>query len=333
MEFREEEDMEETTERFAAHSVELEKYRRIFHAMPDYATFSNLHTGVFIDVNPGFQRLIGYRRDEVVGRSSASIDLWVHTEHRNSVIDTLQRQDSMTMETQLRNRWGEILDVEASFAIFRMDREDLLVAVVRDVTARKLQEQELNRYRTSLEKLVEQRTRELEDAMHKLKQLAAHDELTGVGNRRDLNARLESEYALFKRTGVPFSVAVFDLDNFKTVNDRFGHAAGDAVIKEFAGIVKKEMREVDYIARYGGDEFVLILKGIGAKAAQVPLGRIREAVLAHPWTMVMPGIALTTSIGVASCSEDETGDDIFRRADKALYAAKLAGRNRIVAEG
>ena len=322
--------MEETTGRIAHDSVELEKYRRIFHAMPDYATFSNLQTGVFIDVNPGFQKLIGYRREEVIGRSAASIDLWVHAEHRASVVEILQRQESMTMATQLRNRRGEIIDVEASFALFRMDREDLLVSVVRDVTARKLQEQELEHYRTSLEKLVEQRTQELEDAMQKLRQLAAHDELTGVGNRRDLNDRLAAEYQAFRRSGVPFSVAVFDIDNFKTVNDHLGHAAGDAVIKEFAGIVRREMRAVDYLARYGGDEFVLLLKGIDAAAAQTPLGRIRDAVLAYPWATVAAGIDLTASIGVASCRGAESADDTFRRADKALYAAKTAGRNRIV---
>ncbi|HZW22498.1 sensor domain-containing diguanylate cyclase [Noviherbaspirillum sp.] len=326
--------MEETTARLNSDSnpdsVELEKYRRVFHAMPDYATFSNLHTGVFIDVNPGFQKLIGYRREEVIGRASADIDLWVHAGHRLRMIDTLLAQESMTMETQLRNRWGEILDVEGSFALFRMDREDLLVAIVRDVTARKRQERELERYRTSLEKLVEQRTQELESTLQKLRQLAAHDELTGVGNRRDLNDRLEAEYQAFKRTRVPFSVAVFDLDNFKTVNDRFGHATGDAVIKAFAGIVQREMRVVDYVARYGGDEFVLILKGIGAQAAQVPLGRIRDAVLAYPWSTLTGDIAVSTSAGVASCSEGETADDTFRRADKALYAAKVQGRNRIV---
>lgn len=323
--------MEETTEQFASDSVELEKYRRIFHAMPDYATFSNLHTGVFLDVNPGFQKLIGYRREEVIGRSAASIELWVHAEHRKTVIETLLKQDAMWMETQLRNRGGEILDVEGSFSIFRVDKEDLLVAILRDVTARKLQAQELERYRTSLERLVEQRTQELEAAMHKLRQLAAHDELTGVGNRRDLNDKLEAQYQSFKRNRTQFSVAVFDLDHFKAVNDRFGHATGDAVIKAFAHIVKREMRAVDYIARYGGDEFVIILKGIGACAAQTPLGRIRDAVLAYPWSTITPGIDLTTSIGVASCNLHESADETFRRADKALYAAKQSGRNRIVA--
>lgn len=310
--------------------AELEKYRRLFRSMPDYATFSILKTGEFIDVNPGFERLIGYRREDVIGRTAASIKLWVHPEHRAQIVERLQHVDEMSMETQFRDRAGNIYDVDASMAIFNMNGEALLVATARDVTARKRQERELEHYRTALEKLVEQRTQELETAMQKLKNLAAHDELTGVGNRRDLNTHLDQECAAFKRFGLPASIAVFDLDNFKEVNDRYGHAAGDEVIRAFAQIIRREMRAVDYVARFGGDEFVLLLKGITADAAQAPLGRIRDAVLAHPWSALVPGVALTTSIGVASFHPSESADDTFRRADKALYQAKLQGRNQIV---
>lgn len=314
----------------SAMAIELEKYRRVFRSMPDYATFSHLNTGVFIDVNPGFERLTGYRRDEVIGRTSASIHLWVHEEHRVAIVKRLQDTETMSMATQFRSRHGEIFDVEASLARFQMHGEALLVAVVRDVTARKRQERELEHYRTSLEKLVEQRTHELEAAMQKLQELATHDELTGIGNRRDLNVHLDLEYQAFKRLGVPSSIAVFDLDHFKTVNDRLGHPVGDQVIKTFAQLIRREMRAVDYVARYGGDEFVLILKGIRADAAQAPLNRIREAVLAYPWKELTQDISLSTSIGVASFHDGETADDTFRRADKALYNAKLGGRNRVV---
>lgn len=322
--------MNDAERQVRAIATELEKYRRVFRSTPDYATFSHLNTGVFIDVNPGFERLTGYCRDEVIGRTSASIRLWVHTEHREAVVRGLENAESISMETQFRNRHGDIFDVDASLAKFQMNDEALLVAVVRDVTARKRQELELEHYRTSLEKLVEQRTQELELAMRKLQELATHDELTGIGNRRDLNVHLDLEYQAFKRLGVDSSVAVFDLDHFKTVNDQRGHAVGDEVIRLFAQIIRREMRAIDYVARYGGDEFVLILKGIRADAAQAPLNRIREAVLAYPWETLTQGIPLTTSIGVASFREAETADDTFRRADKALYNAKLAGRDCIV---
>jgi len=322
--------VKEDTAQYGSTSAEVDKYRRVFRATPDYATFSNLLTGVFIDVNPGFERLIGYARDEVVGRSSASIGLWVHPHHRVAVAEQLQRTDAMSIETQFRGRNGDIFDVEASLSSFRMDGEFLLVAIARDVTARKRQERELQQYKDSLEKLVAQRTAELESAMQKLKDLAAHDELTGVGNRRDLNFHLDLEHRNFRRSGLPSSIAVFDLDNFKEVNDRLGHVVGDEVIRAFAQIIRQTMRDVDYVARYGGDEFVLILKETSGDGAMASLARIRDAVVTYPWATLTPGITLTTSIGVASFHMNETAEQTFRRADKALYRAKEDGRNRIV---
>ncbi|NEX60337.1 sensor domain-containing diguanylate cyclase [Noviherbaspirillum galbum] len=311
-------------------ALELEKYRRVFRAMPDYATFSHLKTGFFIDVNPGFERLTGYRRDEVLGRTAGDIDLWVNKDHRAGVVAALNTTDSVTIETQFRDREGTIIDVEASCAIFNFNGEPLLVAIVRDITLRKRQEQELQKYRNTLENLVAQRTADLEAAMQKLSELAVHDELTGVGNRRDLNFRLDQEYQSFKRLAYPCCIAVFDLDSFKEVNDRFGHQTGDEVIKAFAAIIQREMRATDYLARYGGDEFVLLLKGASPDVAQAALNRMREAVLQHDWASFAPGIRLTASIGMAAFDARESADASFRRADKALYAAKHAGGNQIV---
>ncbi|HEY0845143.1 MAG TPA: diguanylate cyclase [Noviherbaspirillum sp.] len=312
---------------------ELEKYRRLFQATPDYATFSNLETGLFLDVNPGFENMIGYRREEVIGRTAASIGLWVSPEDRRAAVERLKQRPSekISIVTRFRRRNGESVLVEASLSTFRMQGELLLVASVRDITERHRAEQELLQYRNQLEQLVAQRTAELEEAMRRLHELSVNDELTGVGNRRDLNGKLELERRLFERTGVPFSIAVLDLDGFKAVNDRFGHSVGDEVIKTFAGLVKREMRSTDYLARYGGDEFVIMLRGVSAGAAIAPLQRICEAVAAHDWSLLTPGMSLSTSIGVAAVHADETVDDTFSRADAALYDAKLGGKNRVVA--
>jgi diguanylate cyclase (GGDEF)-like protein/PAS domain S-box-containing protein len=321
--------MDAATISFDQERADLEKYRRIFYATPDYATFSNLKTGKFIDVNPGFEKMTGWHRDEVIGRTSADIDLWVIAEHRQQLVEELQKTERVSISTLLRTRTREVLSVEASLATFNLNGELLLVAVVRDVTARKRQELELEEYRTKLEKLVEQRTAELEQAMQRVTELAVHDDLTGLGNRRDLNTHLTMERQLFERSQFPCTVAVLDLDGFKAVNDRFGHAIGDEVIKAFAGIFLKEKRAVDYVARYGGDEFVVLLKGATPEVALAPLTRVMNAVREYDWSAIIPGMSLTTSVGIAGFAKGESPDDTFSRADKALYTAKTLGKNQI----
>ncbi|WP_326857116.1 sensor domain-containing diguanylate cyclase [Noviherbaspirillum sp.] len=310
---------------------EMEKYRRIFHGMPDYATFSNLETGKFIDVNLGFENMTGYRREEVIGRTAASIQLWVSEEDRDAAVEALRHRDKISITTFFRRKDGTHILVEASLATFKVQDELLLVAVVRDITARHQAEQELLQYRNELERLVAQRTAELETAMERLHELTIHDEMTGVGNRRDLKNKLEMERQLFNRTRLPFSIAVLDLDGFKAVNDRFGHTVGDEVIKAFARIVKSEIRVVDYLARYGGDEFVVVMKNVNAAAAVTLLQRIRNVVETYAWNTLAAGIKLTTSIGVAAYQDGEQVENTFSRADAALYKAKLNGKNCIVA--
>ncbi len=309
---------------------EMEKYRRIFYAMPDYATFTNLDTGMFIDVNPGFEQLIGYTRDEIIGQTAASIDIWVNYDDRDAIVEALKHSEKILYTTRFRKRNGETVLVELSAATFKVQDEVLLVAVARDITARHLAQQEILQHRHHLEKLVAQRTAELEQAMQRLQVLTVHDELTGVGNRRDLKDKLETDRELFHRTEVPFCVAVLDLDGLKAVNDRFGHVIGDEVIKTFANLIGKQKRDMDYFARYGGDEFVLLLRNCTVEAATVPLQRICDEVVGYEWNGIAEGIRMSASVGVAQIQKSETTDAVFSRADAALYDAKLAGRNRVV---
>ncbi|MED5621477.1 GGDEF domain-containing protein [Ideonella sp. BN130291] len=170
---------------------------------------------------------------------------------------------------------------------------------------------------------------QLTQSLERINELATHDELTGAFNRRRFMQMLVEERERAHRTRQVFSVAIFDLDHFKTVNDRFGHAAGDAVLKAFCALVQASLRSTDRFARYGGEEFVMLMPSTTpAEAAAVAVERIRAAAEGKDWSAILPGHAVTLSAGVATFRSDESIEELLARADAALYAAKHNGRNR-----
>ena len=179
-----------------------------------------------------------------------------------------------------------------------------------------------------------QRNRQLERSLARIQELASHDELTGAFNRRHFMELLNDERERSHRTQQPYSVALFDLDHFKTINDRFGHAAGDAVLRDFCTLVQAHMRVTDRFARWGGEEFVLLMPvTTPVESASLAVERIRGAVAAHDWssTSALPADArVTVSAGVATCVAGESVETLIARADAALYQAKEAGRNCFV---
>jgi diguanylate cyclase (GGDEF)-like protein len=157
--------------------------------------------------------------------------------------------------------------------------------------------------------------------------LARTDGLTGLSNRQDLEGILESLIARAHRSGRPVSVALIDLDHFKAINDDFGHAAGDATLRNVARALTSELRLGDHVGRYGGEEFLAILPDLGAHEALLVAERIRERVAAMPRKVGRP---VTASLGVASLPGDAANrQDLLAAADRALYAAKEAGRDRV----
>jgi diguanylate cyclase (GGDEF)-like protein len=173
--------------------------------------------------------------------------------------------------------------------------------------------------------------RKLAAALDQIKDLVHFDELTRALNRRSLVARLEEELDRAQRTRVPFCVAMLDLDDFKGVNDRYGHAAGDEVLKAFAATAQATMRKTDVFGRYGGEEFLMILTASAQAGADGAVERVRAATAAQEWPEVAPGLKLTVSAGVAEYREGEAVEQLINRADAALYEAKRAGRNRVAA--
>lgn len=170
---------------------------------------------------------------------------------------------------------------------------------------------------------------ELELAIERIRVLATHDDLTGLANRRHMQEQMEREAQRSERSRAPLCLALIDLDHFKRINDTWGHAGGDRVLREFADRGQACIRHGDVLGRWGGEEFVLLLPGTALPMAQVCLQRLRDAERL-PWAGdAGPADGLRFSAGVA---EHRPGDAIVRtleRADAALYAAKDAGRDRV----
>lgn len=160
---------------------------------------------------------------------------------------------------------------------------------------------------------------------------AAHtDDLTGVANRRFVMARIEEmlERAI-QKSGVLGCVCVLDLDNFKYINDRFGHQAGDAILRDFAARIQREVRRFDCFGRVGGEEFVLVLPYTSTAEAELIVERMLAAIRNSQPLTERPDVRYTFSAGIAHAEPGDTVADLSARADQALYAAKMAGRNRI----
>jgi diguanylate cyclase (GGDEF)-like protein len=176
-------------------------------------------------------------------------------------------------------------------------------------------------------------TEKLEKSTEALVQLASVDFLTQLPNRRAAMRALEQVYALFKRHGRPFCIAMFDIDHFKSVNDTYGHEAGDKVLQSVSATVRGLFRETDIFARFGGEEFIAILPETDIRGAVTLAEKVRGA-LESTAIELSDGTILhkTVSIGVAEASQDDNDfSKIIVRSDEALYEAKAGGRNRVCA--
>jgi len=188
----------------------------------------------------------------------------------------------------------------------------------------------LSEQNSALEGLVQKRTRQLEDRNRQLEELATRDPLTGLYNRRYLESRISEELARLRRYDTPFSIAVLDVDDFKKVNDSYGHPVGDQVLKDVASFLQDNIRKVDSVGRFGGEEFVLLLPNTPLDGAALVAERIREDLARRNSSIEGSPVCVTISGGVAEAGPaDQDFEQFFGRADKAMYNAKADGKNSI----
>jgi diguanylate cyclase (GGDEF)-like protein len=169
----------------------------------------------------------------------------------------------------------------------------------------------------------------LQHSNQELEQLATRDALTNVWNRRQLDATLAAELERKTRIGGNLCVCMVDLDHFKSVNDQFGHAAGDRTLVKVTQALQSQLRSIDQLGRFGGEEFLIILPGASLHDAAMCAERLLRRV-AGLSILPDPAKKVTISIGLAECQSGESAGEVLARADAALYQAKQDGRNRVV---
>jgi len=186
----------------------------------------------------------------------------------------------------------------------------------------------LNQELNNLTRELNRKNRELARANEKILALSRTDHLTGLANRAYFSERIEQMISLAVRKSRPLSLIMTDIDQFKTINDTFGHDAGDRVLQGFAGLMKNSTRTEDLVARFGGEEFIILLPLTDICEAHAYAERIRLALPQKD--LLQNGHPIFASFGVSQLLPDETSAGLIKRADMALYRAKTSGRNRTV---
>jgi diguanylate cyclase (GGDEF)-like protein/PAS domain S-box-containing protein len=290
------------------------KFRTLYETSPTGVVYQDAD-GRITDANPAAQRILGLTFDQMQGRTSID-PRWRSVredgsdfpgeEHPSMVaLRTGQPVRNVVMGVQVPGREQAWILINA-IPITKQGRIDYVYASFEDITERRA-------------------------LANELRQQALTDSLTGVPNRRSFLQRLEAELARVKRRPeIQSSVLAIDLDYFKRVNDELGHAAGDEVLKHFAGIATATVRRADVVGRSGGEEFLVMLPDTNLAEARLLADRLRRAVVESPANLGDKAVPFTVSIGIAVLSTDDVSiDAALARADRALYDAKRSGRNMV----
>ncbi|MGM0554094.1 MAG: sensor domain-containing diguanylate cyclase [Pseudomonadota bacterium] len=257
-----------------------------------------------LEVNPSFTAITGYPAAEVIGRTPRLLRSGEHDEAFYATLwDTLNRDGYWKGEIWNRYRDGRIVPQWESIFAIRNTEGDIAnyVAIFHEISEQKRMEDELRHQ-------------------------ALRDPLTGVWNRLGLYDFIEEARADCRRHGTPYALLMFDIDHFKAINDRHGHQAGDQVLCELARRVNRKLRENDHLGRWGGEEFMLLLRNTSTSDARRIAERLLGSIAETPFPQVGP---VTVSIGVASGSAEEGIAQLEGRADEAMYQAKKEGRARV----
>ena len=319
----------------------------IFESMPVAMVVADAARRMVL-VNRELELLLGYRREDLIGQPVETLvpEVVRHThaiQHTAYLAAPIARQMGVNRDLLAQRADGRLVPVEIVLKPLQTSHGLMVIAAILDISARKALEQQARETNAELERRVRERTAELERsnrdkqgmldclerARAELERLSRQDPLTGLTNRREFEVRTALEQQRSERNASPLCLAMLDLDHFKQVNDRFGHAVGDEVLRRISGILQGQCRTIDVVCRHGGEEFALALPDTDLDEAGVICERVRRAVETYPWQDVHAGLRVTISGGVALRRAGEEPAHALARADRLLYDAKRLGRNRV----
>jgi diguanylate cyclase (GGDEF)-like protein/PAS domain S-box-containing protein len=300
----------------AAQLVESEeRFRAVIHNLAEGVVLLDPDTRRVLQANDAFYALLGYTEAELAALTQYDFEADDPADTDAHVRRVVENGRHSFGRRKYRRKDGTLVDTAVSGSLVRYAGRAVLSLVVRDVSDQRRYEETLIAYQ-----------HELERANARLAAAAVTDRLTGAANRAALDERLAAEVSRAARTGQPLSVLMIDVDRFKAFNDTFGHAAGDAALRQVADLLQRAARGTDLVARYGGEEFAVVLPDTDHAGSLVVAERLRRAVAGASW----PHRAVTISIGSATSDAGETdGPTLIKEADAALYRSKAEGRNRV----
>jgi diguanylate cyclase (GGDEF)-like protein/PAS domain S-box-containing protein len=291
------------------------RYRRLFEAAQDGILILDARTGMITDVNPFLINMLGYSRDEFVEKKLWEVGAFKDIEASKDAFEALQKNEYIRYENlPLKAKDERLIQVEFVSNVYLAGEEKVIQCNIRDITQRK----------------------QVEDALAeseaRMRELSFRDQLTDLYNRRYVDETLERELHRAERKHLSLGLIMLDVDELKRFNDSYGHAAGDAILRQVGHMIRRYVRKEDIPSRYGGDEFLIVLPDASLEVTVERAELICEyAIQYHHHFEGQTLDTVTLSLGVAMFPDHgSTKAAILKAADDALYQAKNSGRCQVV---
>ena len=290
------------------------RYRRLFEAAQDGILILNARTGAITDVNPFLINLLGYSREEFIAKKLWEVGAFKDIKASKKAFQALQKNEYIRYkDLPLKARDGRLIQVEFVSNVYLAGGEKVIQCNIRDITERK----------QAQDALLESEAR--------LREQSVRDHLTGVFNRRYMEETLERELLRASRRQFTLGIIMLDVDDFRRFNNTYGHAAGDAILRELGNLLLKHVRGEDIACRYGGDEFIIVLpdasRAVTFERAELVCEYAKQLHIDFEGQNLE---AITLSLGVAIFPDHGiTSEALLKAVDAALYHAKHEGRGRV----